>query len=206
MPALIPREYGTILQTIFSHPFPWTKIAFLFKFHWNFFPRSNQQQSCIGSDNGWELNSWQSMISTHEDIVYWCIYASLSFDEFDEHYIHHRFKWRKCCDFRLPSSCRCPEQFVPCITRHGWHKCIVHACINALVQYVSPLQLCMVAPEWFDRWAVVHRNAPVNDNGPWSHGCYGLNGFMGCKFGNGIRTIIWVNHGIINTKAFKRFW
>ena len=42
---------------------------------------SNKQQASISSDNGLALNRQQAIILTHDDIVYWRIYASLSLDE-----------------------------------------------------------------------------------------------------------------------------
>ena len=42
---------------------------------------SNQQRSCIGSDNGLAPNKRQAIIGTNDGLIYWCIPASLGFEE-----------------------------------------------------------------------------------------------------------------------------
>ena len=74
-------KMAAILQTTFWDASWWMEIIYSFKFHRNLFPMVHSQYASIGSDNGLLLIKSQSIFWSNDDLVYWCICASLGLSE-----------------------------------------------------------------------------------------------------------------------------
>ena len=112
-----------IFQATFSNAFSLIKIViFWWKFHWNFFQGSNQNNSIMGSDNGFALTRRQAIIWTN-DGYFTDTYASLVFNELR---IFEDGVWGVYCDFKIWHVIYCS---------HSCVHCMQYCCGEIILQY-----------------------------------------------------------------------
>ena len=94
---------------IFSNAFSWVKkYQFWFQFHWNLFIRANCWYVSFCSVNGFVRRRPQVIILANDDLVCWCIYASLGINELSD---NHQKQENPQCNMHYLNTLRIPFQY-----------------------------------------------------------------------------------------------